>query len=600
MYFSALYYTGSGSIEEWKTENVLNNLTVNNFKKQKMLSFFSTNNLKKKIFSKIFTFLNIKLHPVGYRYSFGPKAAARHDFFSWQSGITFDYKNGFYSLRPYWGFWHAFGNWLSVYDPIYGFYNSVRRVENDLYTVDFSTDAMDKIINEEKYVFEDPEENDYIYDLNNEYDYRLAKLLALPYRELYYCFHHPYFVGYFIFYFLFFMSKEYYLGLSNFSFKRLMVKNMRYNVDYSAYFWTVFLTERSFEENRFRKHMFRFWMYLQNPIKLPEYFNLNYDESDNLILNQTEKAHASFHYFIFLFKFFSQGCGFSTFDMQFLLDFDRIPFQSWRINWLAMDNPFSLNSYLVLNSFKTKLINKNFLNLYSLQTLSFAHFDTLKESFNFNLFYDWSNGVYLDIFNLQSYYSSYWLFSTIPNHIFDNPNFTAAEVVRNSEDKSKKMGYDVSLTFWGFLMYDLISHVDFAFSTFSNLLFLDRLLVCLLKYNNNFCVNQKTFFSFYFKDFDFSKWFLDWNFDFPVSELDINKFSSKLLNKQKYFFLIWFLRKNISYDMLVIWSKTGVLLSNKSIKTFKNQLKVKIFNWFLSIKTFYFKIGWFLKLIFFK
>jgi hypothetical protein len=59
-----------------------------------------------------------------YRYSFGPKANARLDYWSWKSGFSFDYFNGLYSYRPYLGFRHSFASRLTPYDPLYGFYKT--------------------------------------------------------------------------------------------------------------------------------------------------------------------------------------------------------------------------------------------------------------------------------------------------------------------------------------------------------------------------------------------------------------------------------------------------------------------------------------------
>jgi len=55
----------------------------------------------------------------------------------------------------------------------------------------------------------------------------------IPYKEVYYCFHHPYFVGYLFFWMLIFTAKPFYLGLSNFSFKRLLLREFLLKSTYS-------------------------------------------------------------------------------------------------------------------------------------------------------------------------------------------------------------------------------------------------------------------------------------------------------------------------------------------------------------------------------
>jgi hypothetical protein len=45
------------------------------------------------------------------------------------------------------------------------------------------------------------------------------EIFSIPYREIYFTFHHPYFVGYIYFWFLISSSQDFYLGVINFSFK---------------------------------------------------------------------------------------------------------------------------------------------------------------------------------------------------------------------------------------------------------------------------------------------------------------------------------------------------------------------------------------------
>ena len=88
----------------------------------KIQSFFGKNEYQLQLLSRRFTWLNLTLSPISYRYSFGPKANARMDYWSWKVGFTLDYSNGFYSYRPYSGYRHSFATKLTPYDPLYGFY----------------------------------------------------------------------------------------------------------------------------------------------------------------------------------------------------------------------------------------------------------------------------------------------------------------------------------------------------------------------------------------------------------------------------------------------------------------------------------------------
>jgi hypothetical protein len=57
-----------------------------------------------------------------------------------------------------------------------------------------------------------------------DYDPALNKDFAMPYREIYYSFQHPYFIGYLYFWLLVFINNTIYLGLANFSSKRLLLR----------------------------------------------------------------------------------------------------------------------------------------------------------------------------------------------------------------------------------------------------------------------------------------------------------------------------------------------------------------------------------------
>jgi len=107
--YSILYASPEYDVNSWNLENNFkyNEFTLNG-KKSKFFSFFAKNSYQKQFVSRSFTWLNLMISPSSYRYSFGPKANARFDYWSWKSGFTIDYRNGLYLYRPYLGFRHSF------------------------------------------------------------------------------------------------------------------------------------------------------------------------------------------------------------------------------------------------------------------------------------------------------------------------------------------------------------------------------------------------------------------------------------------------------------------------------------------------------------
>jgi hypothetical protein len=85
--------------------------------------------------------------------------------------------------------------------------------------IDRSTNALEKLIPSS----EDNLVEDILYaqlgpTKKKQYDEKAVKSVTLPYRELYYSFHHPYFVGYVLFWTFLFHLNATYLGIVNFSF----------------------------------------------------------------------------------------------------------------------------------------------------------------------------------------------------------------------------------------------------------------------------------------------------------------------------------------------------------------------------------------------
>ncbi|MBP7859366.1 hypothetical protein KA001_00155 [Patescibacteria group bacterium] len=129
----------------------------------------------------------------------------------------------------------------------------------------------------------------------------------------------------------------------------------------------------------------------------------------------------------FLLSYLTDYLKFKTADIIYLLDFKKFYRGLIITNWLTLDLPFSLNPYLVTNFDKSALqFNDTNSLVYKLNFFNFSKFNTLKETINFNLFYDWSNGAYLDTINFISYISTSRGSGMLNNIFFDNPAYIAA------------------------------------------------------------------------------------------------------------------------------------------------------------------------------
>jgi len=232
--FSLLFTSSEPDILAWKNSNELQFYKLlTGGRKYYIHTFFMKNLFHKQLLSWSFTWLNLILHPTTYWYSFGPKALSWFDYMSWKCGIVLDYQNGLYSYRPYLGYRHSFFNKITPYDPLYGFYSSYRQIYDNPLTIDLSTEALDYFWtqSEEEMLLEaaklEKSNNPNYY--SDTADAVTMQTYALPYRELYYSFHHPYFIGYLLFWAMVFLSDTIYLGIINFSIKWNVLKQLLNN-----------------------------------------------------------------------------------------------------------------------------------------------------------------------------------------------------------------------------------------------------------------------------------------------------------------------------------------------------------------------------------
>jgi len=153
--------------------------------------------------------------------------------------------------------------------------------------------------------------------------------------------------------------------------------------------------------------MFKYRRYFFNPIYLLSSADCVIDDE---ILQNIDMANSFYKFYLsqlFLYDFMKNYMKLSFSEIHFSLDFRKTYTYAFKINWLALDLPFFLNPYIVFNNFKFLNSDSTLVQLYNFQTFSLSRMNTLHESLNFNLFYDWSSGVFLDNINFTSYFGTF-------------------------------------------------------------------------------------------------------------------------------------------------------------------------------------------------
>lgn len=170
-------------------------------------------------------------------------------------------------------------------------------------------------------------------------------------------------------------------------------------------------------------------MYYSNPIYLLSLFDCTVDDEILQPIDNNSTLHKYYQYNFYLFFFLKSSFNFTFNDIIFLLDFKKIYNNLFLINWLSLDNPFPANPYLVLSNYKNVFNTTTQFDTYRTYAFSFSHYDTLRENYNFNLFFDWSTGTYLDTINLISYIGCFKGTSCVSNIFYENQSFIAASIL---------------------------------------------------------------------------------------------------------------------------------------------------------------------------
>lgn len=603
--YSLMYISPKPDIYAWSTDlySIEWNLIIN-FKEYKVNSYFGQNHAQKQALTWAFTWANLNLAPTASRYSFGPKASSWFDYWSWKCGITIDYTNGIYSYKPYLGFRHSFYSRLLPYDPLYGFYWSYWQIFDSPLIVDLSTDIADKLVekdefnlyNEMLWSVGDISAGEVIYSSDE------IKSFEIPYRELYFTFHHPYFVGYLYFWLQVLASDDFYLGLSNFSLKRLILKDfLKKNEIFDLNFSLILLT-RTKIENWLRKNMFKYWIYYSNPSYLTYLTSLSIDDELITYLDEDHFKHNYYLSNISSVNFFNSYLKLAENEIIFLLDYQKF-YTHTSTNWLTLDMPFAINPYFVTNFCSKFVTNLNLIDIFKKQMFSFSHRMSLHENFNLNLLYDWSSGTYLDLINMSSYISTSRGSAMLPNSLVENPTLLAATFVRNDLDKS----FEVANEFWYILSWFVNSDIqlgqDLSLNNLSLLDFLSESLNFIFIYNSNFFLKNLTykFLKFYFignfftdlKKFQ-SSIIKQTQIDSKISK-PVNSFFSNFYNL---LFLYW-LQKNINFESMQYLLATGLFFYKWDIlENFLRPFKSRMVSRYIKLFFFYRKFGFIINFLF--
>ena len=519
--------------------------------------------------------------------------------------MSVDYNNGLYSYWPYAGFRHSFASKLTPFDPLYGFYKSYRQINDNPLIMDLSTGAIDylmpkddfNIIEDIRWAVDDPTVSEW------EFTSEHIELFSIPYREVYFTFHHPYFIGYIYFWLLVSTTEDYYLGISNFSFKRLMLKEfLIWNSLLNLNFFHI-SSKRNLQENWFWKQMFRYRLYYANPSNLTTLVDCILDDDINKSIDDMHTMQKFYLINCYVINYFTNFLKFSPTEIMFLLDYKKIYNFTFQINWLSLDTPFSVNPYLVINKMNSMLDEKMLLKFFKNQMFSFSHWISVQEPFNLNLLYDWSNGAYLDLFNFTSYISTSRGCAALPSIFFDNPTYVAASVIKFPTDESEGLAKEFRYDQIWFVNSDILISSDLALNNLAMVDFFWNSLDFIFTFHSNFQVNNNiyTYLKFYIASEFFS------NFE-KFNNTKYIKFNSKIHGpvnstffKPWHLYFLYKLQKNLNHDALLFLLNTGLLFTNN--KQFYNVVsffRLRLANWYFQLHIFYKKIGHHISTFFFK
>lgn len=609
--FSSLYSTDEPNpLAFQETSDKFFPLVTVNYWEFLIWSYFNNSKMKKRLYSRLFSWLNLILSPTAFRYFFGLKSISWLDYWSWKCGIYIDYWNGFYNYWPYLGYWHSFGAKLTSFDSMYGFYRSYWQIEDDPTIVDLETDAMYWIYEER----DDPSLDDQytidykeFYDIKNIEDRRILWDLSLRYREMYFSFHHPYFLGYFLFWFFTLLTKQQYLGLVNFSFKWLILWNfIIFNSSADKFNFNIFLESWNEFENKYWKNMYWYRLYFINPIKLTQKFTTLIDGETSLTRTKDDYLMATFASFYSVNRYFTEIMKFTLLDLNFLLDCKKIDLQLIKINWYNMDMPFPLNPSLIVNKWIFTSFEINYEKIYNSYFLSFSHYDSLRENVNLNMLFDEYLGTYIDSFNFISYYSTYRALSSLPEHFLDKPNYLATNNLWFWFDFSKQIAMELFDNIETYDNHDMITGYGLLMQNLAFLKFFSSTLTFIFLFKASFydSVFLWNFLEFYFNKTDFGIEFAKLK-QRSISPED-KKYSplihpiNSYIAQYKHAFFLFQLCWNFPYDILTIWLDLGsIFFSKKSLEKIFNFWKVIITNRFLFLNWFYNWIGYQLYVFFF-
>jgi hypothetical protein len=217
------------------------------------------------------------------------------------------------------------------------------------------------------------------------------------------------------------------------------------------------------------------------------------------------------------------------------------------------------------------------------------------------LFFDWSNGAYLDLFNLTSYISGIWGSSALPSLFFDNPTYIGANVIKFSSDESENLAQEFWYNQILFTNSDILISFDLALNNLAFLEFFRQSIDFISTFNSQFYENNI--------DFSFINFYLAGSFfnDFKKfketrvvnSDSKLHNYITSIFFKPRHLYFFFKLKNTLTYYNFSILLNTGLMFSYDQLNKIISSFRLRLTNRYYFIHNFYQKVGKYITYFFF-